>query len=468
MRAILHNLDLLNPGEVSLIHQGALRILDEMGMEIQNQRLLQVCAEAGLAVDFSAQRARLPASLVERFIAEADKFNWVHLEPQVTSTAGVYHSLYHDPISGQLVPWTEEKLAGYFALARAMPYVQGASLLGSRLPASPLLEPLYERYYCWKYGASVGGSIDLDAACPHLLELYEVYADYCGEAVKDIFHAMVYLVPALRLGIHEAYQIAYFWERGLRVGIGDMYAMGANAPVTLAGAVTLNLAEQLALRILDWALFGEKKLSLNCSLAPLDMRTLIYPFGRPENVLANLMTAQLARFYGASFSGHGGLTSAKLPSAEAGYQKALTAVPVLLYGGSLWIDAGLLSCDEIVSPIQLVFDNEFTGAMTHLAQEVEVSPETLGIETILEAGPGGAYIDKPHTAQHFRKELWQPELWTRRMLPAWREEGSRLDVDIAREKVISILEQGAQSQISPALEEDLLSVIHAAEKESDK
>ena len=30
----------------------------------------------------------------------------------------------------------------------------------------------------------------------------------------------------MKLGRHEAYQVQYFRERGLRVGIGDMFAMG--------------------------------------------------------------------------------------------------------------------------------------------------------------------------------------------------------------------------------------------------
>ena len=122
----------------------------------------------------------------------------------------------------------------------------------------------------------------------------------------------------------------YFREHGLRVSIGDMYAMGASAPITLAGAVALNLDEQPALRMLDWVLFGENRLHLGASVSIMDMRTMICPYGRPEMAIANLMTAQLARHYGASFIGHAGLTDAKLPSVEAGAREAMTVMPILL------------------------------------------------------------------------------------------------------------------------------------------
>ena len=459
--------DVMTAGEIDLIHQGALRILGEMGMEVQNETLLRACAEVGLSVDFMLQRVRFSAPLVEGFIASAPKYDWESVQPEVSATAGVYHGLFHDPETGQLFPWDENRLAFYFALARSLSQVQGACMLGSRLPVPAPLEPLFERFYCWKFQAEEGGSIWNDDICPYLLDLYQVRAEQQGKPLQQVFRANVYLVPPMKLGRQEAYQVAYFRRRGLQVSIGDMVAMGANVPVTLAGAVTLNLAEQLALSILHWAFYGEKRFHLGSSLSPLDMRTLIYPFGRPESVAANLMNAQLARYYGASYSGHGGLTSAKLPSAEAGYQKAMTALPILLAGGNFWMDAGLLSCDEIYSPVQMILDNEFLGALAHLTKEFIVSPETLGIETILAAGPGGGYIDKEHTARYFRDELWQPSLWSRTMLQPWLAEGRKLDVDYARQTALDLFSQPREPHLPDSFENDLLKVISAAQKALD-
>ncbi len=458
-----HTYNLMSPSEVDLIHRSALRILSEVGMEVQNQRLLGVLADFGLQVDLQAERVRFPPPLVERFIAEAEKHDWESARPHVSGSAGVYHGLYHDPASGELVPWTEEALAFYFALARCLPHLDGASMLGCRLPVPGLLEPLYERYYCWKYGAREAGSIHLDELCPYLLELYQVLADERGAPLAEVFRGTVYLVPPLKLGRHEAYQIAYFWERGLRVHIGDMYAMGASAPATLAGAVTLNLAEQLALRILDWALFGEKRLHLGASISVMDVRSTIYPYGRPEMAIANLMTAQLARYYGASFNGHAGLSDAKLPSVEAGAQKALTAIPTLLAGGDLWLDAGLLSIDEVFSPVQMILDNEFLSALKRFVHEFEISEEAIGLETIIEAGPGGHFLDKRHTVDHFRDEHWQPAIWSRQMVRPWMEEGRRLDVDKAREMALDLQKRRLESPgMSEALERDVLHVIERA------
>jgi hypothetical protein len=442
-----------------------------MGMEIQNRDLLGILAGAGLdnarlSVDFHAGRVRFPARFVERFIAEAEKHDWEHARPEVSASAGVYHSLYHDPQSGELLPWDEDRLAFYFALARSLPHVGRACTLGCRFPEAGALEPLYERYYSWKYGADEGGSIYLDELCPYLLELYQARAEEQGRPLEEVFSGTVYLVPALKLGRHEAYQVMYFHERGIRVGIGgSMLTMGATAPVTLSGAVTLNLAEQLALRILEWALWGKKKLSIGASISVMDMRTTIRPFGRPEMAIANVMTAQIARMLGAAFGGHAGLSDAKLPSAEAGAQKALTAIPTLLAGGSVWFDAGLLGIDEVCSPIQMVLDNELMSALKQYTHPFEIDPEAIGLETIFEAGPGGHYMDKAHTAGHFRQEHWNPALWSRQMLHPWMEAGCKLDVDLAREWVLSLqkVETGV-SQLPEALEREILYIIKRAGK----
>jgi len=464
MRVAGHAYDLMSPGEIGLIHRNALRILDEVGLEVQNQCLLEVLRDFGLQADFQAQRVYFSPPLVERFIAEAEKHDWERARPQVGGSAGVYHGLYHDPASDDLVNWTEDALAFYFDLPRHLAHVDGSHMLGCRLPVPGPLEPLYERYYCWKYGAHESGTIHLDELCPYLLELYQILADERGLPLEKVFQGTVYLVPPLKLGRHEAYQVAYFWKQGLQVHIGDMYALGASAPATLAGAVTLNLAEQLALRILDWALFGQKRLHLSASISVMDMRTMIYPYGRPEMTIANLMTAQLARYYGASFSGHAGLSDAKLPSVEAGAQKMLTAIPTLLSGGSLWLDAGLLSIDEVCSPIQMILDDEMLSALDRFTHEFQVTEETIGLEAIMEAGPGGHFLDKLHTVRHFRDEHWQPTLWSRQMLRPWMEEGGHLDVDHARDMALEIQRLPRSVEMSESLEREVLALIGRARK----
>ena len=131
------------------------------------------------------------------------------------------------------------------------------------------------------------------------------------------------MISPLKIAREQARTFDFFAEHGLRVGIQHMVSAGGTAPVTLAGAIALFLAEDICINIINRAYFGDRSILLGCSISPLDMRTCVYTFGRPEKEMCNVAMAQMARRYGARYIGHCGHTDAKRPSVEAGFQKAL-------------------------------------------------------------------------------------------------------------------------------------------------
>jgi trimethylamine--corrinoid protein Co-methyltransferase len=64
------------------------------------------------------------------------------------------------------------------------------------------------------------------------------------------------------------------------------------------------------------------------------------------------------------------------------------------------------------SPLQLVIDNEIVGYLRRAIRGVEVSDETLALDTIRAVGPGGNYLMEDHTVRHFRDELFLSDLFT--------------------------------------------------------
>jgi len=241
-----------------------------------------------------------------------------------------------------------------------------------------------------------------------------------------------------------------------------MMSAGATAPVTIAGAVALFLAENLLIAFIRRVLYGERRLHLHCSISVADMRTGVHPYGAPERPLANTMMAEMARHYRAAFSGHGGHTDAKVPSCEAGAQKVLTGLPILLAGGAMSISAGLLSTDEVFSPIQMVLDNELVGALRRFARGVEVSDQTLAVEVIEEVGPGGQFLDHDHTARHFRSEHWLPGLFARELLEGWLAGDRRTDLDRARQVYAEMMARPDQPMGDPDVVQRLQEVIDRA------
>ena len=421
------------------VHRNVLRVLDEVGIAIEHDRLLEALAGVGAAVDRGAQRARFPRPLVEEFLAGVPRLDWTRRRPSLTVRASLYAGRYLEARTGRLVKLDERRMREYFQVAAALPNVNARFITGCPWCPRPADEPLYERLSAWKYGAEPSGILYPRESNPRLLDLYQAFAQLKGLTVPEVFRGGVFLMSPLRLSAEEAAQFVWWWEKGLPVGVAHMTTAGLTAPVTTSGLAALNIAEEIALALLRKACYGSNRLGFCAMVAPLDMRSMIRPYGRPEMVLANRLVTAMARFYGVASFVHSGVADAKTPGQQAGAQKAISALSGLMSGADAMIDAGLLAGDEIYSPLQMALDNELAGALGRLLRTVDCGDAAIGFETIREVGPGGLFTGAEHTVERHRDALWEPALWDRTMVAAWEAAGCQTELDRAREALARIL-----------------------------
>ena len=71
----------------------------------------------------------------------------------------------------------------------------------------------------------------------------------------------------------------------------------------------------------------------------------------------------------------------------------------------------------------LVLQHEIIRYVERLMAGVDLSDETLGLEMIEEGIAAGSFLGLEHTVQHFRKELWFPQLLDRRYWEGWAAAG---------------------------------------------
>ena len=126
--------------------------------------------------------------------------------------------------------------------------------------------------------------------------------------------------------------------------------------------------------------------------------------------------------------------------------------------GSGNIVAGLLGADEIFSPIQMILENELTGSLNHVCRGLEVNEESLAYDAIIQAGPGGNFLDSEHTAIHFGNNLWQSAIYSNKMFTGWVDDGMKKETDLAREMYMENLQDRTYPEIyiSEETESDLL------------
>jgi trimethylamine--corrinoid protein Co-methyltransferase len=433
----------LSDADKERIHATVLRILEEMGVQVENRDMLEKLKGFGAEVDFDSEIARFPRSLIQEYLDTRETPPEEERNiPNVSAGAGIYIGRYLDPDTNKHVDWTEEHLAAYVKTALALPNIDGVSMLTCPVKGiAPEIHPLYSKYLNWKLGMSnINYALHETAILPYLEEFHSIREEFLGIPLKKGMRGGVFMVSPLKAPRIEADQYVWCAEKGYHCFMTSMISSGGSGPVTLPGSAAVHLAENIFCNILQTIYYDRQSLYMGSSISPLDMKRGGFCYARPEKAIANLIFGQMCQFYGIHPGGQCGAADAKVPGSEAGAQKLITALPQLMMFSTCAISAGMLSVDEICSPIQMVLDNELVGALRRLIRPEPINEDTLAFDTIVEAGHGGIYTDKMHTALHFRDTVWDPEFWTADLYDGWAAKGSKPIEELALEKWHELME----------------------------
>ncbi len=183
------------------------------------------------------------------------------------------------------------------------------------------------------------------------------------------------------------------------------------------------------------------------------MRSGGYLGGTVEFGMMQAGAAQLGHFYGVPVYGSGGMTDAKVPDVQAGYEKMSTLLLAAM-GGCDYIHhaIGMITNMNSTSLEQAVIDDEIVGMVMRILRGMEVTPATLGVEAIQRVGPGGHYLLDDHTRQFMRAEHFLPALADRQSRGSWDLEGKRDARQRARARVEKILAGHAAPGLPPEME----------------
>ena len=231
-------------------------------------------------------------------------------------------------------------------------------------------------------------------------------------------------------------------KHGLPLATPSEPLAGANAPVTLAGTITINNAESLGGLILTQLVNKGNPTIYGSTSSIMDMQTGTYVAGCIESALINAGCAQMSQYYKIPMYGTGGMSDSKVVDAQAGYESANTALTVALSGCNFIHDAfGLIEFCNTLSYEKMVIDNDSVGMALRAVKGVETNKETIATDVIEEVGPAGHYLDKEHTFKHVRGEFYIPSLADRKPRSIWESEGSKDATTRAHEKASQILKE---------------------------
>jgi len=114
---------------------------------------------------------------------------------------------------------------------------------------------------------------------------------------------------------------------------------------------------------------------------------------------------------------------------------------------------------------QLVYGNEVIGMIKQFMKGIPVNRETLAREVIEAVGPGGHYLTRKHTLDHFRDVFWKPGLMNRMTREQWEEEGSKEMSQVVKEETLHIMETHRPEPLDGKVLEELTRIRKRGEKE---
>jgi trimethylamine--corrinoid protein Co-methyltransferase len=242
-------------------------------------------------------------------------------------------------------------------------------------------------------------------------------------------------------------------EYGVPITLLSMAMGGASAPATLLGELVVINADILAWIVVLQILYPETPLLYGSVSAVLDMRTGLLPLGAPERGMINSGAALMGHYYGIP-SMCGGLSSdAKQLDAQAGFEKAITAIPLLLEGASIIYGVGATDAGSTISYVQMVLDDELIAGLRRLMQGIATHDLDEEIALIKANTPRGNFLKEKHTRRTFR-EHWLPGILSREPYEAWQAKGKTIE-DICREKAEDILSQHRPPPLPAEIEAEM-------------
>jgi trimethylamine--corrinoid protein Co-methyltransferase len=239
-------------------------------------------------------------------------------------------------------------------------------------------------------------------------------------------------------------------DHGVPITLLSMAMGGASAPATLLGELVVINTDILGWIVALQILYPGLPLLYGSVSAVLDMRTGLLPLGAPERGVVNGGAARMARFYGLP-SICGGLSSdAKQVDAQAGFEKAITALPLLLERASVIYGVGATDSGSAISHVQMILDDELIAGLRRMMQGIAVHDLEEEVALIKSKTPRGSFLGADHTRRTFR-EHWQPAILSREPYETWRAKGATIE-EICRSKAQGILANHHPTSLAATVE----------------
>lgn len=427
------SMTMVSESQLDEICNAAFTVLAKTGFKMNHNGALTMCRNAGCTVE--DDRVRVPKEVILECLRMTPKGFIVYdrLGKPALDLSG-RNSYYGcstgspqtlDHVTGEIRPTTFRDLEIGALVSDALPNIDWVMPFGTTqdtpghasflydfeacvknttLPVMFLSEGAQDTRYIQKMAAACVGGPEKLAEKPFLMAYPEPITPlfYPAEVVERAFLAADWGIPQCP---------------------GTSQIIGATSPVTLAGATVLWLAEALMSIVVLQLYKPGAKVFLSGNFGLFDMGSTVSAIASPETCMCLAVQAQMGQRLGLPTWGLAGASDSMDIDAQAGAESAFSILAQGLAGLNLIHDVGYLGAGMICSPEMLVMGDEICAMTRHLLRGMTVNADTLATEVIDQVGPGGNFLQNPHTFNHFKSESWFPKIMDRQYFENWVKAG---------------------------------------------
>ena len=461
----------LTPEDVKQTDQTGRRILERVGIRIYDSTFLDTLKKAGAQVDYDHQRVRFGGDWLDEVLGRApsrfilysrDGKNDLHLgEGKVYFGNGGRVFRILDMATGGYRLTLLRDVAHTAALVDKLDNIRFYIIACQAHDIKPVNYHLLDFYYALNHTTKhvMGGCDDLHGA-EQMWKLASIIAG--GEdriREKPFVSVITNPISPLTIDSNTLDILRFCVTHSIPVTCAPAPIAGATAPATLAGTLSQMHAEALAGVAITQVFAPGAKVLYGAVPTSMDLRKMEFTMGSVEMGMMNAAAVQLAKFYNLPIYASGGVTEAKRPDIQAGFEKTVSSLTVAMTGADfIHLAAGMIDSGNSISYEQYVIDNEIIGMTQRVLEGIKVNEDTLGFDVIEQVGPGGNFVVEEHTIDHMMDEFFYPNLRVRCNFDIWEEMGRPDMLSRAHELVQKILEESEEA----LLDMDIISEIKKA------
>ncbi len=421
--------------EIANMHDAALRTLEELGLKVLLPEAVQLFKAAGARIE--GEMVYLGREIVEAAIASAPRSILGRAGSRARDVTLELGSLVFQPGAG--APHATDLVRGRRpgSAQDFREYTQIAHHFDVFQMMSPSVEPQdvpthLRHYFTTEVQMTLTDKFPFvfSRGTPQVRETFDMLQIFRGLddesfAAAPHCYTIINTNSPRTLDIPMAQGLIDFARAGQLSIVTPFTLMGAMAPITVAGAITLSHAEALAGITLTQLAKPGAPVCYGTFTSNVDMKSGAPAFGTPGHFHASIAAGQLARQVGLPWRSAAG-SAANLNDVQAANENQMGLWGCLMAGATVVIhSAGWLEGGLSVSYEKLVTDAEVLNMVAELCAGAQAGEDEIGFDNALShVDPSGHFFAAPQTMARYNTEFYEPIVHDYANFGTWTERGA--------------------------------------------